>query len=665
MRISIISQVFVLLCCSCLSVSAQSHDPLTFELVNDAGDAVVYIDNDANNQGEEMRLTFVNNDIEPLFFAPLTGTASRDNYHLKLQVKHLDGKYFTKTSLAKIKLNSTSAQNFQMTIDISSSSEWAYFYIINTSQLEMLPNVRQYIGLTGFKANSASGPMASTEVRLYYHHAYYKQNPQTSIHNTFDNEIWIKNANGLENLPLHAGLLGTQSILNDGKTPNTLIIGLENIAIADPAKPNAEKIYYDTNTRLIISYKLEPNHTSPWVYPWALTTQGAFDSISSLPAIKLNRQPTSYWKAARSKDGTAWEIKAQSSQSFSPQDVLSIELSGIIAALPDGVSHIYVHYYHIKGYYDGFFSIPVTKSPLFEEDDKIGLGILPLQHQALQVNGGILARMGPPGNDDTGSNGYAFSENKNTGLFSVQPNQLSFYIDSVEQMRVDDSLYMHGNIVAQNALRSGRHIVVQELANVGVSVEAGTTITAGSSITAGAAIFAKGGKPGGYNANNAGFAFTGNDNGDEDSGLYSAANGEAIMYSNGNDRLVVNSDAVTIKKYAFAPDPSTVLFNIDNDGMITYAKPNSKSGTILGGTRAKPTMLTLPDGSGTTDDWSIVVSLAGFGHENDKNLNWMHVYATPVGKSWHIVGEVCRSDGETECNGNGTAVNVNYLIIRK
>lgn len=661
-----ISSTLLSLCFGVSTLLAQSGDPLAFELINNAGDAIVFIDNNPQSEGQEMHLAFLNNYTESLFFAPLTGSASSSNYHLKLQVKHNYCQYFSKASLANIKLSSTSATNFQMTID-TSDNRYAYFYIINTNQLEMLPNVRQYIGLTGFKASSKSGPMASTAIRLVYQNAYdYKQKPLQPISNHFDNEIRIKNANGLENIPLHAGILGTQSVLNDGKTPNILTIGLENIAIANPTKPGAENIYYDTSTTLVISYKQEPNSSPPWAYPWALTTQAAFSNsvVANPPIIQLNRLPTTYWRAEISKDSTAWVIKADSIQSFSPKDVLSIELSGIISALPDGVSHIYVHYHNIKGYYDGFFSIPVTKSSILEKEDRVGIGLLPTQAQTLQVNGGIIARMGPPGNNGDRNNGYAFNKNKSTGLFCVRPNELSFYIDSWERMWVGDSLYMQGNIHAQKSLVSGTTVSAGQNFSAG-TIEANTTIDAGDAITAGGAIFANGGKTSG---NRSGFAFTAP--GDDDSGMYTVGDGEVGLYSNSRERLVVSHSDITVRQYTRTGTEGEVLFNIDNAGVITYAKkkPNAVSKTIKGGTRTSPVWVPVP--YGYTEDWSIVVSLESFnideGDPNWGSLNWMHVNADPGpgGDGWQIVGEVCLSGGG-ECGGNGTAVNVNYLIVRK
>lgn len=680
MRIQTATKIFIqlLFCVAASSLWAQSDDPITFELVNTDGDNIVYIDN-AKGPGEKMFVKMVNSDSHPLFFGKLTNdNPSKNNFHIKLEIRHNNYQYFTKATLGNINLGFESKEAWNMTVD-TSDNEYAYFYFINVSKLELQYNIANYIGLTGFKASSKSGPNASVDTRLYYQNAFYSQAPKVPISSNFDNEIRIKNRSGLENLPLHAGLLGAQSILNDGETPNALLIGLENIAIPNPLTPiEGDKIYYDTSTTFIISYRLEPNTTPPWTYPWALTTKNEFAKITNTPTVKFNGQVTTDWQVTKTSDKDAWLVEALTSGSLSPKDVLSIELTDIVSAMPDGVSHIYVHYSNVEGYYDGFFSIPVTKSSLVERKNKLGLEELPTASQSLQVDGGLQVTTGYAGFNGSLNNGYAFSEHYGTGLFNTKPNDLRLLInDEIGMWLSKGQLYLQGDIFAELDLIGEEGVVAANTIRAGSAITAANTISADSTITAGGAIYAKGGRPGGWNKNNAGFATKGK-NGDEDSGMYSAADGEAILYTNGSDRLVVNSSAVTVKEYVYPPDaPAKELFSIDNDGWITYAPDStiSYANTIMGGTEKKPVTLKPPYGS--TDEWAIFVSLEGFGHEAFKNLNWMIVSATPNADStaWNIVGEVCQGSvfscwQDAEPVGpntriGGTPKKVHYIIARK
>jgi hypothetical protein len=82
--------------------------------------------------------------------------------------------------------------------------------------------------------------------------------------------------------------------------------------------------------------------------------------------------------------------------------------------------------------------------------------------------------------------------------------------------------------------------------NADGAVAIGTNFTnPAAGLTVGGGILARGGAPGVGAVNNNGYAFTGN-NGDNDSGLYSTADGRVSLYTNGVERFSVTDAATTI-----------------------------------------------------------------------------------------------------------------------
>ncbi|RJP42512.1 MAG: hypothetical protein C4547_00260 [Phycisphaerales bacterium] len=100
------------------------------------------------------------------------------------------------------------------------------------------------------------------------------------------------------------------------------------------------------------------------------------------------------------------------------------------------------------------------------------------------------------------------------------------------------------------------------------------TQSPGSSLEVNGGVRARGGPPGGFGVNNNGYAFSGN-GGDNDSGLFSLANGQVSVYTDGAERFRFSSaglrlpDGSTLRS---APTPAAVplgAFSIPPNGRFT------------------------------------------------------------------------------------------------
>lgn len=528
---------------------SQTH-PITFELINAINEDYVFIDNNTLSKGQEMRMVIENNSANTIKFNPLSAKSfGANSYHFKLAIDHNNYKYFSKTTLKAIKLQAVSQAIYEMKPDFSNSST-AYFYfrIKTASNYSLVPTVRKYIILDGFKASGKSGPMATAALHFSY------QNVINVKDHFFPNIIHIKQPEGLENIPLRAGLLGSPTIHNNGSN-NTVVIELENIA-SKLIPTAAAKIYYDQNTSIAISFLLEPNKQQPWKYPWSLTTKEKFKQTKK-PIIKINGAVATHWHPTFSKDSTSWIISAQQAGSLSRGDSMIITLDHVVSKMPNGMSHIYVKYHNIIGYYDGHFDLPISKETLYTKAGKVGAGIEPTtldsRNTSLQSNAGYYVSNGLP-NNNSGYSFHGYSGSGDDGMYSTSATQIGLYADAKERLIIDK-----GDFSIKSYADNKPHLNIDAQGNTSIA----NALTVNENIKTKGRIYAKAGAPN----NNNGYVF----NGDNSTGMFSPADGEVAFYTKGKKQLSFDASGV-----------ATASQNVISKGAV-YAKggapPNSVNKT--------------------------------------------------------------------------------------
>ncbi len=93
-------------------------------------------------------------------------------------------------------------------------------------------------------------------------------------------------------------------------------------------------------------------------------------------------------------------------------------------------------------------------------------------------------------------------------------------------------------------------------------------------------VLARGGAPGAQGVNNNGYAFTGN-SGDNDSGLFSTADGRVSIYTNGNERITVTDAATTVNNSFNLPGGVSTSSISATGGITTGAAITANSGDIV------------------------------------------------------------------------------------
>lgn len=609
------------------------------------GQNIIFIDENPASKGQQIQIVLRNNAHQELVFFNEAGPVGPNNYHFELSIRNHHHRYFSNHALEKITLDSVSQKVYTMKRDLSNSRYARFYFLINDVKSYSIDSCSlKRIALDGFKASGKDGPHTNINVTLDYQLAHYPSTTD-SLSNRLRATINTKYPSGLEHIPLHAGLLNEQSILNNGTDFTNLTIGLKNITNLDTLSGPVNPIHYNKNSKITIAFLLEPHDHAPWKYPWALTTQNLFKGINIPDPIVISKKDTirGLWQAALAPDGLSWDITPQVDSILAPDDILAIDLKNIKSHMPEGVSYIDVYYHNILGYFDGHFTVPVLKGNVYVEDGNVGIGMKPLKavdnRSSLAVNGGVYATTLAPPYDA----GFSFSNGTAQGLYSLQSGEISLYTDALErlvinkdaflikdnsseQLRIDNNgtttiksrLTVTKNMTSKGGIYSSKSPNHVDINNTGFAFQGAGNKGTGlfslgrnsleiytknsrrffivpdgsvgfyQGLTVNGSVTAAEGAPGGDNKYNTGFAFT--KPGDNDSGLFSNSTGELSLYSNSIEQM-----------------------NIDDDGLITYNNVRAASGMVSNGDS-----ISVP--YGTTDDWVIMLSLGKADTRNFKSI---------------------------------------------
>jgi hypothetical protein len=245
----------------------------------------------------------------------------------------------------------------------------------------------------------AAGGARGTRVYLSHKNLKYASSPgllEKIPDGSRTQYINILNHQGKEYIPLHVGIVGSNTILNDGETSNELKLRLTNISRSNSIK--FEQKAATQATKFTITFDLEKEGEEK---KWALTKtslaqsinvklsfkqdnqehQVEFDSLNQATKKKLssgtelnqalslsNRSSISTWEATLNFQGEqlSWSFTYTGSepQILNPGEYIDLDFSEIKSASPAGMTNLYLNYEDIPGYWDGRFVCLIEKSPL-------------------------------------------------------------------------------------------------------------------------------------------------------------------------------------------------------------------------------------------------------------------------------------------------------------
>ena len=349
--------------------------PVGFNLLNDQYENVLYIDSDAN--GQDMHFSVTNQSKETIVFnTPTDKQASSENYHLELKFRP-----GTLVNWDKIALAESSDWSFQAEHNGKGTGS---LYFLRTSELKIKLNDSLDIKLQKVSADPGGGSR-STRFELKYRNLKYEGAPDTEkLEGTRIKYLSIINHRGKKNIPLHVGFYGSNTVLNDGISPNELELRITNTN-TDPKSPPLFSAPSGGGTpQFTISFDSGDKEKKFW----ALGTVDEVKGINAVATLSDADGNSLELKLEKSQQGESpqWTISIPDKTELGTGESITVKLSNIITGHSPGRANVYVRYENIPGYWDGEMIVVVNKSPLlYSTSNNVGIGTTNPEGSQLKV----------------------------------------------------------------------------------------------------------------------------------------------------------------------------------------------------------------------------------------------------------------------------------------
>jgi hypothetical protein len=343
--------------------------PIDFDLFDKDQQNVLYIEDRPADQ--QVKLEITNASEETILLKDLSGNKEKvgaDAFHFALRFRPGTLADDCLAGKGKIKLSADSAASWAMSGPEKDKNGMDLLYFLANTKLSFEPQKKISIGLLNVGADGAQGARG-TRVELLYDNMAYQSTPEHNLKSTRIAHLSIINHRGKTHIPLHVGFVGSNTVLNDGKSPNTLKLRLTNLLRPDAAHPGHDRLVFKYNadeakaSKLILSFD-----TGKPSEEWAL---GSEDEVK---AITIDEEKLTGWTVTKPKEGLApeWILQpASKDQILEGTKHIELRLSEIITGYPTGQTHLYLRYENIPGYWDGQFVCVIEKQPLVYRDIKV------------------------------------------------------------------------------------------------------------------------------------------------------------------------------------------------------------------------------------------------------------------------------------------------------
>ena len=275
-------------------------------------------------------------------------------------------------------------------IEIDKSGEWQVnydeedrffsMYFLHKNGLKLKPNEKIQLGFLKLTANSRT--VKSSNVELLYGGIGLIATEDSTASEPIKEQVSSKNAISIINypsktqIPLQFRVLGSNAILNDGTSQNTLKLQVINSPLSNNTRPI---LLLDKSSKFIVSFE-QGTHADALV---ATTTQ--------LNGVQIAVTDTNSWTSDHTANSTQWSFTPKINQLTAGQGI-ELTISNLVTSSASGLACIYIDYQNVGSYPDGRLVIPIEKTPLLYSGSQVGIGTKTFDRGTtkLKVNGDIV-----------------------------------------------------------------------------------------------------------------------------------------------------------------------------------------------------------------------------------------------------------------------------------
>ena len=397
------------------STFSNTH-PIAFDLISDDVQNALYISNEGNTQPLVLEVTNASantivfkrikeeNAVEKGHFELLFRPQTFENKKQKTEEKSwefINGLVLPEHWIA----NPARLNPIDQTVTIS-------FYYNGENALEVLPGNTLGFELEYGNADGANGGRG-TQIVLNYQQILYKD-AKTPFKGMRNKQVDIVNQRGKRNIPLHAGFIGTNTILNfaDKETAGENTTSDITIRLFNTLKKGAlpfNQTGSKKETRFILSFDAIDDARAlcndDEMKAIGVELSGKWGSVIN----NEDKMKTIEGVVIKSEgEHTQFVINHLNVNELQKGNYLDLKIKNIRSSKPSGFSNIYIHYENIPGYWDGEFVLPVEKTPIVhkgfnsEKNDEIhsdeksvGIGMNPDEKYRLSVGGNLKIEADP------------------------------------------------------------------------------------------------------------------------------------------------------------------------------------------------------------------------------------------------------------------------------
>jgi len=193
----------------------------------------------------------------------------------------------------------------------------------------------------------------------------------------------VVNHQGEREIPLHAGFVGNDVVLNDGSA-NALTLRISNTrkdgAIAFTGAQG------DAPSRLIVLFDTQAaGETRDWAVGEADQVAGA--TVTARAVHGGTEEPWTPDPIVEAQT-PEWVFTPPGDTQLAPGEWIEVEVSGLVTGLPGGPATMYVRYQNVPGYWDGQLTAALEKGRIVQRGDHVGIGTAAPQ-DALHLTGNL------------------------------------------------------------------------------------------------------------------------------------------------------------------------------------------------------------------------------------------------------------------------------------